>query len=185
MNTVFYLKVNRYEGYTIRCLKRWIEIIKLFSDGQAYIVCDNDELKAWIEKAVDFGNLNYKYINSTGNKKIKEFISDNIGILPSAALAHLTTFEHAHNSGYPFFWNIDADDTRFCLSSERTKELLDSVKTFADDNYIQAFSLDMWTTICQRDPSLNALWKSVWCFGITYVKNEIDWISTITNFSGG
>ena len=41
----FYLKVNRNEGYSIRNLRHWIEIVSQSSDNEFIIICDNEELK--------------------------------------------------------------------------------------------------------------------------------------------
>ncbi len=50
---------------------------------------------------------------------------------------------HAKENGFKAFWNIDADDTCFCLSPKRMTELLSTTEHYACSNNIHIFSLDM------------------------------------------
>jgi len=176
MKNVFYLKVNRYEGYTIRNIYKWIKVIACYDyvDTCAYIICDDEKLKKWIDEVVDFEGVHYEYICSTDDERILQFTDKYIGRIPGAAIAHLTTFVHAQEHHFDYFWNIDADDTRFCLSPQRNAELLQEVERYQKDNGIKLFSLDMWTTRSRKE--------HVWSFGITYVDNSINWLDIICDF---
>ena len=169
---VFYLKLNRNENYTYRNLQRWIDIISTRKDSLVFLLCDKDEIIDRANNKVEFRGLNYKWIRSEREDEDLRYVTELViqQDWRKASYAHLTTFWHAKQNRYPKYWNIDADDTFFCLSPERTMELLNNAQTYADNNSFDVFSLDMWRS---REPGLQ------WTFGITYTRMEKDWMSII------
>jgi hypothetical protein len=168
---IFYLKVNRTETYIYRNLQNWLDIVQAYEGAKAFIQCDNDKLKEMILDNTNCETMKDKvsFIKTQWNNDDIEQITSSV-IEPrwyKAAYAHLTTFLHAKQNGYERFWNIDADDTVFCISPERTVECLKSAEKYAEENDIKLFSLDM-----HFSDSLG--WH--WTYGITYTDNRIDWI---------
>lgn len=171
-NKVFYLKVNRNEGYTIRNLRQWLNIVKSYGNRVIYyIICDNPILKRKIldEFSEEYPKIENVILGSIINEE-SSYVINNVTDerWEKAGYAHITTFLHARDNGYEHFWNIDADDTRICLSIERCKELLDTIEEYAIRNEIACFSLDMHTSLIGSGRH--------WSFGITYTDNHIDWI---------
>jgi hypothetical protein len=80
-----------------------------------------------------------------------------------AADAHLTTFYHAQENNITSFWNIDADDTSFCLPPAKVASALLQVEKCAVENNIEIFSLDMLRSMNQG---------AAWSFGVTYNYTE-------------
>ena len=173
---VFYLKVNRMESYTYHNLQHWVRAIELLDIPKVYILCDKDELEKNIVSKVCFNKIKPEFIKSCNTSARLDYIVSNIADekWTNAAYAHLTTFWHAYENHFEQFWNIDADDTFLCLSPERICELLEKVQLYADENRINAFSLDMWRT---REPNH-------WTFGITYTDNKVDWLKYMEQSCG-
>ncbi len=172
-NYAFYLKVNRYEGYTIRNLRHWLNAVNKFGEkADYYIICDNQLLKSKILKEFSdtYPQIGDLIVNSIINEEsayiIKHVTNERWRM---AGYAHLSTFIHARNNGYTKFWNIDADDTRICLSSSRCRELLLAVENFAINNKIDCFSLDMHASLIGS--------RKHWSFGITYTNNKLNWLN--------
>lgn len=174
MRKAFYLKINRDETFAYRNLERWIEISCLFG-ADCYILCDQERIKdAIIQKNLLLGKP--IFISSDRNEenvKIAHNITTNEKWL-NVALAHMTTFWNANVNGYDYFWNIDADDTFLCLSSERIRELLALCESYAEEQQIDGFSLDMWRTVTGGIH---------WSFGITYINAHKNWKNIIEGHS--
>lgn len=170
----YYLKVNREEYYTYRNLQFWFDALTLIPDINVYILCDKETLKQNIIKNVDFKNIPVAFIESY-HTKIHSFVNSiTQDCWKNAGCAHLTTFMHAAENGFKAFWNIDADDTCFCLSPQRMTELLSTTENYASTNNIHIFSLDMHRS---------ALEGQHWSFGVTYTDNSIDWFNIIQQYS--
>lgn len=174
-NCAFYLKVNRNEGYMIRNLRHWLETVKKFGEGRDYfILCDSQFLKNKIIQ--EFSNAYpgiedtiIECINNDESSWIIQKVTNERWKM--AGYAHISTFIHARNNGYDKFWNIDADDTRFCLSPDRCVELLIEAECYAVNNKIDCFSLDMHTSLIGSGKH--------WSFGITYTNNKLDWLKVM------
>lgn len=166
MRKAFYLKINRDETFAYRNLERWIDISCLFG-ADCYILCDQEKIKDTIlRKNLLLGQTIFIHSDrNTENKRIAQNITTDEKWL-NAALAHMTTFWNANANGYDYFWNIDADDTFMCLSSERIKELLMLCESYAEEQQIDGFSLDMWRTVTGGGH---------WSFGITYINAHRNW----------
>lgn len=67
----------------------------------------------------------------------------------NAGYAHLITFYHAKQYHYPYFWNIDADDTCIYLLPERVGELLCTIENYVKKNQVHTISIDMWISKTQ------------------------------------
>lgn len=163
----FYLKVNSMDFITIPCLQHWIDTINEMN-GDFVIVCDKDELKAKILKQCCFYEPQPKFIKSYF-KPLKSIVKNicRTKFWIKATHAHLTTFYHAQKYGIKNFWNIDADDTMIFLSKERTAEMLRVVQEVAEEQNIDAYSLDM---------HLSETFNNSWTFGVTYIRNSSDWM---------
>ena len=168
----FYLKINRREDYALKNLSRWIDASYL-SEADCIIICDNDEIEQNIRKDLLIYS-DIKFIKSEKSREtqcIVQDIADKNWV--NAAYAHLTSFHHA-NGKYETFWNIDADDTRFCVSIDRMVEILDEVEKKAEKYCYDCISLDMWRSITS---------SRHWSFGITFVNGRIDWIKLCNQYS--
>lgn len=165
---VFYLKLNRLIGYSVRNLQAWINAISNMDSPIIYILCDNDELNNRIRNDINFNEINYTFLKSIKGlleKELVEVIS--VPRWHNAAYAHMTPFIHAKENGYDSFWNIDADDTLFGIEADKLATLMNQVQMYADNNKIDLFSLDMWRS---RSNSMH------WSFGVTYTNGAINWI---------
>lgn len=168
---VFYLKVNRNSDYAIRNVTTWLNVCGLYNNSICYVICDNGVLSNRIAKECNGYGQKYEIISSyrrTEDYSLIKYITNSRW--EKAGLAHLTTFLHAADHHYKKFWNIDADDTRLCLSVKRIKTALDEVSKYADDNKIDLFSLDMWRSRVEGHH---------WSFGVTYTNGCVDWKSEI------
>lgn len=168
---VFYLKVNRIEGYTIRNLWQWMATIEEYGDSAIwFVICDNNELKKKIitQLSVKYPDIEEHFLTCIINDETTFIISRVTDERwKMAGYAHLTTFIHARDNHYYSFWNIDADDTKFCLSAKRTREMLLKAEEYALMNHIDGFSLDMHTSRVASGKH--------WSFGVTYLNNQKDW----------
>lgn len=169
---VFYLKINRNERYTFRNLQNWVKIVESMPDSRYYILCDNDELQQAVLEQVVFGNPKVDFIKSCKTSSELDYIISNVTEEKwrNAGYAHMTTFWHAQEKQYPSFWNIDADDTCICLSTERVCEMLRMAERYAQEQDTDALSLDMWLTRTGGNH---------WSFGITYIKSRADWYEVL------
>lgn len=170
---IFYLKVNREKSYVIPNIRHWLDSI-LVNENRVYLVCDNDHLIDEIKRTLVpiYGDLDF--IRSINDSEDIEQILDSIslGVWKKIGRAHLTTFYHARENKYEAFWNIDADDTFFCLSPERIRELINHVAVESTEKKVDLNNLDMWHSV-----SVSESWGSTphWSFGVTYTNNKIDW----------
>lgn len=176
---VFYLKVNREKEYTITNLLHWIKAANIDEENIIYIVCDNENLKSTIFSEIPSIYLQkVKFLKSTYEPSALKGIVDSValGTWKKIAYAHLTTFWHAKENGYNAFWNIDADDTFFCLDSFRLADLLKRVEKYCSNFHVHLANLDMWHSI-----SVYEGWSEIphWSFGVTYTDNTVDWLSIL------
>lgn len=176
-NMVFYLKVNREEPYTYNNLQQWINSIRFFSDYKIYILCDKKSIKEEIVNRIDLYKNEVEFIESNYSNEaidiVKSFTCETKW--EKAGIAHLTTFLHARDNDIEKFWNIDADDTLFCIPPERLALCLNKAGVYADENQIHLFALDMWVS----------RWTDLWSFGIVYCDNKINWVENIKRYCNG
>lgn len=165
----FYLKINRNDDISYSIFQQWINIIR-YMDVDYYILCDRCEVKHEIYKKINFYNTDIKFIESN-YKNLTNLVNRLTNrTWFKAGCAHLTTFEHAKKNDYSSFWNIDADDTLFCLDCKKMSKILIDISNYAVKNDISCFSLDMWKTITNNEH---------WSFGITYINNNVAWLNVI------
>lgn len=173
---VYYLKVNRDVEYTLSNLRAWIEAIVNIRNSKIYVLSDNDSLDEKIKSQIlpDFHGYNISFLRSDRETENLCSIARSVTIPHwfNCACSHLTTFFHSKLHGYDSFWNIDADDTFFCVSKERLAEILSKAEDYAESQGIGCFSLDMWTS---RNHGL------AWSFGVTYTSNHINWDEVMLN----
>lgn len=169
---VFYLKVNREERYTYRNLQHWIDTISYYTNPSIIIVCDKESIVNNIKSTIDFKNINYSIIESSISDEINYIVQNTcVENWHRAGIAHMTTFLHAKENRYDFFWNIDADDTLICLSAQRSYELLRTAEKYSFDSKLGLLSLDMWRTVVQRIHGTEH-----WTFGVTFTNANFDWM---------
>lgn len=169
--SICFLKVNRNSDYTIISLKQWISAITLL--GKNYIIiCDNNKLKKKINKEIQFSK-NYLGIIPSYRKELIQYVEKTISTRwKKAALAQLSCFYYANLNKIENFWNIDADDTMFCIESEKLEDILYNAEYYATHNNINALSLDMWYS---RTSGKH------WSFGVTYIQNNVDYLQFLAN----
>lgn len=169
---VFYLKINRQDAYSFLCLQHWIDTIESIG-ADYFILCDKEKLERDVLKRIIFPNTNIKFLKSCRNKKLK-MIVDKIAtkFWIKATYAHLTTFYHAQKNNISSFWNIDADDTLFCMEPQILANYLKKIEQYAETKDFGSFSLDM-----HRSRTLGRHWS----FGITYTRMNTDWFSILNN----
>lgn len=167
---VYYLKINRREEYTYQNLQKWIDVIAGLQDAAVYVLCDDMELEASVRERISEYGLQIVYMGSErSNKEVREIITAiSNERWEKAGYAHITTFYHAREKGYQYFWNIDADDTLLCLSAERIREFLSKAEDMAERERIPLLSLDMWYSKSRVNH---------WTFGITFTDNREDWLA--------
>lgn len=163
---MFYLKINRTEAFVYRCIQHWVDIVNELNADFVF-VCDKEELKYKVLGKIVFKNSNIRFIKSY--KKPLNSIVKNIAtpIWKNATYAQLTTFMHAKKNNIESFFNIDADDTMFVCPVSDVCKILKTSQIYADNNDINAFSLDMHVTQFRNKH---------WSFGITYINNNFNWI---------
>lgn len=173
---VFYLKVNRTERYSFINIQHWIDSIFLLPEPIVYFVCDNSELQRDILRHIDMHGKDVYFLNSNKETEKINHIISNItdNAWRNAGYAHITTFWHAKENQYPFFWNIDADDTYMCLDPVRIAEAFEMVEKSARQEGIHIYSLDMWRSNLMTYKGIEN-----WSFGITYTDNSVDWLSVM------
>lgn len=162
----FYLKVNRNEGYSIRNLRHWLEIVKQ-DDNEFVIICDNKDLEKRIVDNIPFLSSENFIVSNRDDFTLKEITVNNTSdFWNNASYSHLTTFWDARQRGLAEFYNIDADDTCFCVEADRAYQILMEVRKDSIENNVSAYSFDM--SHSRRNGAF-------WTFGVTYTNNKIDW----------
>lgn len=159
-----YLKVNRMSYYAALCVQQWVDVAYSMR-AEYYIVCDNKQLEYHLLRNVIFPDENIRFMTSMRKRlgHISRTLAD--GQWEKAACAHLTPFYHAKDMGKSKFWNIDADDTMFCLQNNRIARVLEMVQTTADSNEYSSLSLDMWRSVSHGRH---------WSCGVMYVNDNVD-----------
>ena len=183
INMVFYLKVNRENSYVIPNLRHWLDAAMLYENSVIYILTDNIDLKNRISAEISIDTTRVFFIKSERNNADMNTILNDICVTEKwvrIGQAHLTTHWHANKNNYPFFWNIDADDTYIFLDAIRIVEMLKCVEKYSVDNKIHMNALDMW-----RSVSFHEQWEAGkhWSLGVVFVDNRIDWKNTLMTYS--
>lgn len=180
---VFYLKVNRGNGYVIPNLKHWLDATMLYEDAIVYILCDNPELKERIRLKISVEEGRVSFLESERNDQTMNEILREVCITNQwirIGQAHLTTHWNADAHGYQFFWNIDADDTFVFLDPLRMVDMFHCVEEYSLRNGVHMNSLDMW-----RSVSVHEKWETGkhWSLGVVFVDNRVDWKTTLATYS--
>jgi Predicted nucleoside-diphosphate sugar epimerases len=167
---VFYLKINTNTDFAVECFNHWTNIVEALG-ADYYIVCDREDLK---ERVINDKNKD-KYMPTLPQaKQLLRSIVDASWLNAGAAL--LTPFIHAKENGYDTFWNIDADDTVICADAFKIADTMKKVQEYADNTYLDCFSLDMHSSPMER------LYPH-WTFGVCYCKLHTDYISKLIGFN--
>lgn len=167
----FYFKINRDAEYTVSCVQGWIDIAHEMGRNFVF-VCDNKLLEYKIITKCQFYEENIVFFSSIG-KELNDIVRNLCtGNWSNATHAHLTPFYDAKRLKIARFWNIDADDTTIALSTKRTAELLKNVEKKANEEGIEAFSLDMHNS---KSFGVN------WTLGVLYINNKSDFCKIFEN----
>ena len=173
---VFYLKINRENEYVVSNLRHWMDALEAGYDeaNKIYVLCDNAGLRKKVKASLYHYKTPIHFIESrVDSKELNEIIPAITNHQwENAGYAHATTFLHARENGFSEFWNIDADDTFLCLDSFRLWQALSTAEMYFRERQIAMASFDMNHS---RRVWLNG--SELWTFGITYTKNDVDWIS--------
>lgn len=170
MKPVFYLKTNRHIDYAYTCIKFWIDVAQAMG-SKFYIICDSENIRKEIMRRFHAGEENFIRSMTEKTAYISAKVADSRW--KKASDAHLTAFFHAVETGAQAFWNIDADDTMFCLSNEKMASVIDAVQRCSEDIGVPMLGLDMWWTF--RDGN--------WSFGMTYVNTGVlNWIGLMERY---
>lgn len=163
----YYLKVNRNEGYTIRNLRHWLDAIRLDKEGKYIILCDNVDLtKRICDNIPELSDKDFMG-SDREDSEIVDITKNNTSLFwNNASYAHLTTFKDAKKRNLNEFYNIDADDTYFCVDAKKVNAILHAVQEDAQCTGIDAYSFDM---------SHSRRGGKFWTFGVTYINNKVDW----------
>ena len=142
MKRAIYLKTNSDNEYAYRIFDRWLETAFYLSEiyrGERkedildiYVLCDSDVVIEKIKKKCTFFQ-DVVFIKSSRDGEIKEVVD--VVCSPmwrNAGYAHFTTFKHARENGYQFFWNIDADDTLFFVDIQNVAIVLKNAEDHAE-----------------------------------------------------
>lgn len=156
-------------------LKHWIDAVMLYEGGFAYILCDNPELKQRIVSEIFLDAKRTEFLESDRSCNEINLILGSVCRINKwvkVGQAHLKTHWHASEKQYPFFWNIDADDTYICLDPIRLAEMFKTVEKYSVENSIKMNALDMW-----RSMSIDERWAKGdnWSLGVVFVDNRLPW----------
>ena len=164
-----YLKVNRFDDYVFLSLQQWVDIA--YELGADFVIlCDKKELEYQILRKIYFKTPNVKFIPSD-YKALHKFVQRtmaNSTKLVKASVSHLTTFLHSSQNKIKSFWNIDADDTLFFLKYNYLTQALKDTMKYANEHNLNGISLDMWHSATN---------SYLWTFGVTYINNNIDYLT--------
>lgn len=161
-----YLKVFTDKPFTNLCVQQWLDIADVLN-AKVFIICEKlkliNQIKNecfWHGKPVGESEVSFFPADFDSLKSLaKELV---VPRWVNAAVSHLTTFQHASDNGYGCFWNIDADDTFFCLTPKQVAEILLQVQKKFENQHLDLCSLDMWF-------SLNG--GKHWSFGVCLTRN--------------
>ena len=157
---VFYFKINTCSPYMLRNLRHWLSAMEAYGGGEAYLLCDREDVKAAVEAEFP---APLPWLSSRSDPELRRITGAVCEERWTACGdAHLSTFFHAREQGFDSFWNIDADDTRMCVSPEKIARILREAEAAARREDLALFSLDMWYT--------QTLGRH-WTFGVTFVRD--------------
>lgn len=155
----------------IRNIRHWIDVVRLDKDSKVLIICDDAAVKSRVLEAITgLSEDDFIESNRIANELVEITKNNTSDVWNNASYSHLTTFYDAKMRNIKRFWNIDADDTCFCMKPDRVLEILKEAEKYADANNIHAFSFDM---------SRSRRNGTFWSFGVTYINNEVDWINQL------
>jgi hypothetical protein len=157
-----YVKVNRKELMTTRCLRFWASVM---AGADVYLVCDWDEatIAKWVPP--EFG---YREVVPT-SERAREAVR---GKVPpnwrNAGAAQMTTADHATENGVEHYWSIDGDDTMFLHEAEDVLAKMMKVQAVMSEEGISAASLDFYQT-----------YYDYWSFGVACFRGDVDYFDLL------
>ena len=158
---VMYLKININDFYAFDCFQHWVDIAHEMN-AIVVIVCDSETVAENIKKRITFHNIEFIWLKSK-RKKLSDYVNiTSCKHWGAAACAKLTCFDHAEKHNIINFWKIDADDTRLCCCAKRAADILNRAESIAEDQLINAFSLDMHFSFYHQKH---------WSFGVCYIRH--------------
>lgn len=169
------MKVYRDDDIAITCIQNWLDVINEFDNPDIYIVCDSRYLKMEILHKCHFpdsGNLTFMRSRERAIKGICRNLHSKSIRWRNATYAHIIPFWHAKQNSIDHHWDLDADDTMFLLSSKETAIILKQAEKQAEEQGIEAYSLDMWRSRTKG---------RYWTFGVLYIRNNNRFYSFFEN----
>jgi hypothetical protein len=156
MKTPVFLKANRVDADTEKCLSFWLSVFRNSKYHQIYFVCDNPQL---VESLRTTG-LEILPTDVRASELARRLVGE-----PwfNVSAAHFSTFTYAERSKASYFWNIDADDTMFLGLPYQTLTDLLHVEAFSKLHNLDLISLDFYYSLLPKH----------WSFGVAFCRNSI------------
>jgi hypothetical protein len=157
-----YLKVNRRQPMTTRCLSFWASVA---AGADIYLVCDWDEatVAEWVPR-----ELSYRELVPTSDRALDAVHGKVPPRWRKVGAAQMTTADHATRNRVEQYWSIDGDDTLFLNEPEGVRAKLIEVQAVMSERDISAASLDFYHTYVDH-----------WCFGVACFRSDVDYFDLL------
>ena len=157
-----YLKVNRRQPMTTRCLRFWASVV---AGADVYLVCDWDEatVAEWAPP-----ELSYRELVPTSDRARAAVHGKVPPRWQKVGAAQMTTPDHATRNQIEQYWSIDGDDTLFLHDPEVVRARMIEVQAIMSERDISAASLDFYHTYIDH-----------WCFGVACFRSDVDYFDLL------
>jgi hypothetical protein len=157
-----YLKVNRRQPMTTRCLRFWASVV---AGADVYLVCDWDEatVAEWAPP-----ELRYRELVPTSDRARAAVHGKVPPRWQKVGAAQMTTPDHATVNQIAEYWSIDGDDTLFLHDPEDVRARMIEVQAIMSERDISAASLDFYHTYIDH-----------WCFGVACFRSDVDYFELL------
>lgn len=157
-----YLKVNRRQPMTTRCLRFWASVV---AGADVYLVCDWDEatVAEWAPP-----ELSYRELVPTSDRARAAVHGKVPPRWQKVGAAQMTTPDHATMNQIEQYWSIDGDDTLFLHDPEDVRARMIEVQAIMFERDTSAASLDFYHTYIDH-----------WCFGVACFRGDVDYFDLL------
>lgn len=157
-----YLKMNRRQPMTTRCLSFWAAVA---AGADVYLVCDWDEatVAEWVP-----AELSYRGLVPTSERARVAVHGKVPPRWRKVGAAQMTTADHAGVNQIEQYWSIDGDDTLFLHDPEDVRARMIEVQAIMAEQDISAASLDFYHTYIDH-----------WCFGVACFRGDVDYFELL------
>jgi hypothetical protein len=157
-----YLKVNRRQPMTTRCLSFWAAVA---AEADVYLVCEWDEatVAEWVPP-----ELNYRALVPTSDRARLAVHGKVPPRWRKAGAPQMTTADHATANQIDQYWSIDGDDTLFLNDPAAVRAKMIEVQAVMSEQGISAASLDFYHTYIDH-----------WCFGVACFRSDVDYFDLL------